>query len=76
MMKPLEEALRATEERDATGVADDYAVMARARVRRATPRPRPVQPRRRTGRGDLLGLVITAQLALLTFVALLAPRRG
>lgn len=75
-MESLNEALRAAEEQGAKGAVDDYSVMARAKVRRTANRARQMATARGRRQGDLLGLVLGVQFALLTFVALLAPRRG
>ncbi len=75
-MESLDEALRAADERGANKSANDYSVMARAKIRRTAARARQTAPARNGRPGDLLGLVLGVQFALLTFVALLAPRRG
>ncbi len=75
-MGSLDEALRAADERGANRSANDYSLMARAKIRRTAPRARRTALARNARPGDLLGLLLGVQCALLTFVALLAPRRG
>ena len=75
-MESLDEADRAADEHGANRGVYDYSGMARAKVRRTAPRARQTASARIGRPGDLLGLVLGVQIALLTFVALLAPRRG
>lgn len=75
-MESLDDALRAAQQRGTDRNADDYSVMARAKIRRTAAPARQTAPTRNGRPGDLLGLVLGVQFALLTFVALLAPRRG